>query len=212
MKDAPKHRVPQCLADAFVATQTQGTLVAYVNGGFPQVTLLPFVRTGATIELHCVQLDPTFAAIKQNPRVAFLVSEYLTVFPSKWVDPEDGGRGSTVYRAVNFECTAKYETDPSAVAEALTRLLAVREPQAPHGNIVDGERYGSRLRQLACLRLTVINSQAKFKIAPAGASEGPQRGNVARQLRLRNLPGDANAARWIEHYNGLRNADGSWSA
>ena len=45
----PKHRIPQSLADDFVATQKQGTLSAQVEGGFPQMTLLPFIRTGDAI-------------------------------------------------------------------------------------------------------------------------------------------------------------------
>lgn len=211
MKDAPKHRIPQSLADAFVATQKQGTLAAHAGDGFPQMTLLPFIRTGDLIELHCVQADPTFKALRQNPKVAFLVSEYLGVFPSRWADPEDGGRGSTIYRAVNFECLATYDTSPDAVAAALTKLLSVYEPGAPKGHITDGPVYGARLRQLAALRLQVVATQAKFKIGPAGADERARRGNVARELRLRDGPGDANAAQWIDHYNGLRNDDGSWS-
>jgi hypothetical protein len=211
MKDAPKHRIPQKLADEFVATQKQGTLSAQAEGGFPQMTLLPFLRTGDLIELHCVQADPTFKALKQNPKVAFLVSEYLGTFPSRWADPEDGGRGSTVYRAVNFECIATYDTNPEAVAAALTKLLSVYEPGAPKGHITDGPVYGARLRQLAALRLEVVNTQAKFKIGPAGADETARRANVAAELRRRNEPGDANAAHWINTYNKLRNPDGSWS-
>ena len=211
MKDAPKHRVPGRLADEFVASQKQGTLVASVEGGFPQVTLLPFVRTGDLIELHCVQLDPTFNALCRNPRVAFLVSEYLSVFPSSWVDPEDGARGSTVFRAVNFECIASVDTKPAVVAAALTRMLAVYEPDAPNGKIVDGNRYGGRLRQLAYVALRIVGSQAKFKIGPAGADERSRRAAVAASFRQRNLPGDANAADWIDYYNELRRSDGSWS-
>jgi hypothetical protein len=211
MKDAPKHRVPLSLADAFVAGQKQGTLAAQVEGGFPQMTLLPFIKTGKLIELHCVQADPTFRALKQNPTVAFLVSQYLSVFPSRWADPEDGGRGSTIYRAVNFECHATYDTSPDAVAGALTKLLSVYEPGAPKGHITDGEQYGARLRQLASVRLEIVNVQAKFKIGPAGAEERGRRANVAAELRRRNDPGDAEAAHWIDHYNELRNEDGSWS-
>ena len=211
MKDAPKHHIPTKLADDFVATQKQGTLSASVEGGFPQMTLLPFIRTGDLIELHCVQADPTFRALRENPRVAFLVSEYLGVYPSCWADPEDGGRGSTVFRAVNFECLATYDTSPEAVAQALTKLLSVYEPGAPKGTIEDGVVYGARLRMLASVRLQVVNSQAKFKIGPAGADETARRANVASELRRRNLAGDANAAHWIDYYNGLRNEDGSWS-
>jgi len=43
------------------------------------------------------------------------------------------------------------------------------------------------------------------------ANETARRANVAGELRRRNLPGDANAAHWIDYYNGLRNQDGSWS-
>ena len=212
MKDAPKHQVPLRLADAFVASQRQGTLVASVEGGFPQVTLLPFIKDGDTIHLHCVQLDPTFQALCKNPRVAFLVSEFLGVFPSDWVDPDDGGRGSTVYRAVNFECIASYDTSPDAVAAALTRLLAGYEPGAPNGSIRDDERYGGRLRQLAAVTLRIVGYQAKFKIGPAGADERERRAAVARAFRRRNLPGDANAAEWIDYYNEQRLPDGRWSS
>jgi hypothetical protein len=211
MKDAPKHQVPQRLADAFVASQKQGTLAASVEGGFPQMTLLPFLKVGDVIEVHCVQLDPTFQALRHNPRVAFLVSEFLGVFPSHWVDQADGGRGSTVYRAVNFECMASYDTNPDAVAAALTRLLSVYEPGAPNGAIRNDEVYGGRLQQLAAVKLKILGSQAKFKIGPAGAEETARRANVARELRLRNLPGDDKAAHWIDYYNGLRREDGSWS-
>lgn len=211
MKDAPKHRIPQRLADEFVATRKQGTLAAQVEGGFPQLTLLPFVKTGDLIELHCVQADPTFRALRENPRVAFLVSDYLGVFPSRWADPDDGGRGSTVFRAVNFECLATWDTHPDAVARALTRLLSVYEPGAPHGHIVDGPVYGARLRQLASVRLQVTASQAKFKIGPAGADETARRANVAARFRHRDQPGDQAAAHWIDYYNSLRKEDGSWS-
>ena len=211
MKDAPKHHIPQKLADDFVATQKQGTLSASVEGGFPQMTLLPFIKTGDLIEIHCVKADPTFRALCENPKVAFLVSEYLGVYPSVWADPEDGGRGSTVYRAVNFECLATYDTSPQAVAKALTKLLSVYEPGAPKGAIEDGPVYGARLRMLVSVQLQIVKSQAKFKIGPAGADETARRTNVASELRRRNLPGDANAAYWIDRYNSLRNKDGSWS-
>ena len=97
------------------------------------------------------------------------------------------------------------------MAAALTKLLSVYEPGAPKGQITDGPVYGARLRQLAALRLEVVNTQAKFKIGPAGADETARRANVAAELRRRGEPGDANAAHWIDFYNKLRNPDGSWS-
>ncbi len=211
MKDAPNHRVPHALADEFVASQKQGVLAAYAEGGFPRLSLLPFVRDGDMIEMHCVQLDPTFQALCRNPHVTFMVSDYLGTYPSEWVDPNDGGRGSTVFRAVSFDCLAEYDTEPAAVAAGLTRLLSVYEPGARHGTITDGEVYGTRLRQLALLKLRIVATQAKFKIGPPGPGERSRRANVAAQFRKRGQPGDIEAARWIEYYNELRREDGSWS-
>ena len=211
MKDAPKHRVPQALADAFVASQKQGTLAAYAEGGFPRLSLLPFVKDGDSIEMHCVQLDPTFQALCRNPHVTFMVSDYLGTYPSEWVDSNDGGRGSTIFRAVSFDCLAEHDTDPATVAAALPRLLSVYEPDAPHGTIEDGDVYGARLRQLAVVRLRIVATQAKFKIGPPGTDETGRRANVAAQLRKRGEPGDAEAARWIDYYNTLRRDDGTWS-
>ena len=211
MKDAPKHRVPQALADAFVASQKQGTLAAYAKGGFPRLSLLPFVKDGDSIEMHCVQLDPTFQALCRNPHVTFMVSDYLGTYPSEWVDSNDGGRGSTIFRAVSFDCLAEHDTDPATVAAALTRLLSVYEPDAPHGTIEDGDVYGARLRQLALVRLRIVATQAKFKIGPPGADEKGRRANVAAQLRKRGQPGDFEAAHWIDYYNALRRDDGTWS-
>jgi len=41
-------------AEAFVAGQRHGYLIATAPGGHPQVSLLPFVKRGDAIELHCV--------------------------------------------------------------------------------------------------------------------------------------------------------------
>ena len=46
------------------------------------------------------------------------------------------GGESTVFRAVNFECVATYDTNPQAVAQALTRLLSVYEAGTPKGTII----------------------------------------------------------------------------
>jgi predicted FMN-binding regulatory protein PaiB len=212
VRNAPKHQIPDYLADEFVAGQKHGTLIATSEDGFPQVTILPFLRGGDTIEIHCVQADPTFAALRANPRVTFFVSDYLTYHPYDWVDPVDRARVSIAYRAVNFECSATFDLDPNSVAAALTRLVRAYEPEANYPPLPNDEFYGPRIRQLAVVQLKIIRSQAKFKIGPSGVSEGPQRANVAAELRKRALPGDERAAYWIDYYNDLRRVDGQWRA
>jgi predicted FMN-binding regulatory protein PaiB len=182
--------------EAFVRGQRHGTLVATPPGGHPLVSILPFVKTGDVIELHCVQADPTFDALRSNPLVTFLVSDYLTWTPHDFVDERDAGRATLHFRAVAYECEATWSTEPADVAAALSRLLAAYEPDAAYEPLRDGEFYGARLRRLAALRLDVRATRAKFKVGPA-VPEARKR-EVARRIRARGRPEDGRAADVIE--------------
>jgi predicted FMN-binding regulatory protein PaiB len=182
--------------EAFVREQRHGTLVATPPDGFPSVSILPFVKTGGVIELHCVQADPTFDALRRNPRVTFFVSDYLTWTPHDFVDERDAGRATLHFRAVAYECEATWSTEPSDVAAALSRLLAAYEPEGAYEPLRDSEFYGSRLRRLAALRLQVRRTRDKFKVGPA-VPEARKR-EVARRIRARGRPEDSRAADVIE--------------
>jgi hypothetical protein len=182
--------------EAFVAGQRHGTLVAVAPDGFPSVSILPFVKRGDEIELHCVQADPTFEALRRNPRVTFLVSDYLTWTPHDFVDERDAGRATLHFRAVAYECEATWSTDPADVAAALARLLAAYEPDAAYEPLRDGDPYGGRLRRLAALRLRVHATRAKFKVGPAVPDA--RKREIAARIRARGLPEDGRAADVIE--------------
>lgn len=192
--------------EAFLAGQRHGTLVAAPPDGYPSVSILPFVKRGDEIELHCVQADPTFAAVQRNPRVTFLVSDYLTWTPHDFVDERDAGRATLHFRAVAFECDATWSTEPSDVAAALARLLAAYEQDASYEPIRDGDVYGARLRRLAALRLRVRATRAKFKVGPAVPADHKR--EIARRIRARGLPEDARAADVIEASLERRSAAG----
>jgi predicted FMN-binding regulatory protein PaiB len=187
----------EAAAERFVAEMRHGTLIACSAESYPQVSILPFVKTGDMIELHCVQADPTFDAVQTNPRVTFFVSDFLAWSPHDWVNDQDAGRATLHFRAVAFECNVeRLSTDPYEVAGALSRLLAAYEPGATYKPVQMGEFYGSRLRRLATMRLHVVRRHIKFKTGPAGASETKRR--VAERLRERGQPGDMRAADVIE--------------
>ncbi len=183
-------------AEAFVASMRHGTLIAVPPGGHPQVSILPFVKEGDVIHLHCVQEDATFAAVQANPSVTFFVSDFLAFSPHDWINSEDAGRATLHFRAVTYECTATVSTEPRAVAAALRQLVSAYEPGRSYREIADDEFYGARLRRLAALRLQVVRTQAKFKVGPPGSSELKQ--EVVRHLRLRADPNDGRAADVIE--------------
>jgi transcriptional regulator len=187
----------QAAADRFVAEMRHGTLIACTTDGYPQVSILPFVKTDDVIELHCVQGDPTFDAVRANPRVTFFVSDFLAWSPHNWVSDQDGGRATLHFRAVAFECDVeRLSTDPNDVAGALSRLLAAYEPEASYEPVKTGEFYGARLNRLATMQLRIVRRHVKFKTGPAGSAETKQK--VAGRLRERGQPGDDRAADVIE--------------
>jgi predicted FMN-binding regulatory protein PaiB len=189
----------QAAADRFVAEMRHGTLIASSAEGYPQVSILPFVKTDDVIELHCVQADPTFDAVRANPRVTFFVSDFLAWSPHSWVSEQDAGRATLHFRAVAFECNAeRVSTDPDDVAGALSRLLAAYEPGASYEPMKMGEFYGPRLQRLATMKLRIVRRHIKFKTGPAGTAETKLR--VAAKLRERGQPGDLRAADVIEAY------------
>ena len=186
-------------AERFVAEMRHGTLIATSPEGYPQVSILPFVKTGDLIELHCVQADPTFDAVRANPRVTFFVSDFLAWSPHNWVNEQDAGRATLHFRAVAFECDVeRTSTDPEDVAGALSRLLAAYEPGASYEPMKMGEFYGPRLRRLATMKLRIVRRHIKFKTGPAGTVETKRR--VADKLRERGQPCDLRAADVIESY------------
>jgi len=187
----------QATADRFVAEMRHGTLIACAAEGYPQVSILPFVKTDDVIELHCVQGDPTFDAVQADPHVTFFVSDFLAWSPHNWVDDHDAGRATLHFRAVAFECVVeRVSTNPTDVAGALSRLVAAYEPGASYEPVKMGEFYGARLKRLATMRLRIVRRHVKFKTGPAGSVETKRK--VADRLRERRQPGDLRAADVIE--------------
>jgi len=183
-------------AESFVAGQRHGYLIATAPGGHPQVSVLPFVKQGDQIELHCVQEDETFAAVRANPLVTFFVSDFLAFSRHDWVEPLNASRATLNFKAVSYACEATTSTDPRDVAAALKTLLELYEPGAEYEPLRDGDFYGSRLRRLGVVRLRILDTEAKFKVGPAAPAAIKRQ--VIAGLRGRGEPGDCRAADVIE--------------
>jgi transcriptional regulator len=198
--DSERYQAETALVDEFVTGQRHGTLIATAPDGFPQASILPFVKTGDEIELHCVQADATFAALQANPKATFLVSDFLAFSRHDWIEPENAARATLHFRAVLFECTAELSTDPDDVSAALSRLLSTFEPDATNFRpLQNDDFYGPMVRRLATVRLTIQRTQAKFKVGPSSGGDELKR-KIAQHLRQRGEPNDARAADVIEQY------------
>jgi len=193
MYDSRKYRpTDPALADEFLAAQRHATLMACAPGAAPQASILPYLFTDPdTVELHCVQADATFAAVRANAAVSLLVSDYLAATPHHWVDPVDGSQSTLHFEAVLLHGTATVTTEPAEVAAALARLVEHVGHGPDYAPVVDDERYGPQLRRLAVVRIHVLERQVKFKV---GSGDIDRRTHLAEQLRARDEPGDRRAA------------------
>ena len=93
--------------DAFVSEQFCGKLIASDAQGFPQVSLLPFVRQGDALEVHMVQDDPTCVALRHAGRGAFLFDEPLAFTPHHVVSDDVASFATLHFLAVLFRIEAE---------------------------------------------------------------------------------------------------------
>ena len=190
--------------DAFVAEQFCGKVIATDAEGYPHVSLLPFVREGEVIEVHMVQADPTFAALRACRRGAFVVDEPLAFTPHHVVSERVAMYATLHFRAVVFHVEAEVSVDPADVAAALERLMARYEPGSDWEAVADGPTYGPHLRRLAVARLRIVGVEAKFKLAQNRTPD--ERERLLAFLRARGLEGDARAERRIHAATGAAGA------
>ncbi len=118
--------------------------------GFPSVSILPFLKDGGFLELHCVRADPTFVALQVHRRVAFVVSESL------------GRPETSPVRSVRYSCEATWSTKPSDVAATLRRMVALHDGPRPDEPL-EGTTFSSpQLARLATVRLRILETEATF--------------------------------------------------
>ena len=108
--------IPRDDVDRLVQSQELARLVTVGDDGMPHVGLYPFVYDGKTLDLHLVRSDEQIKDLKARPRCVLEVDEVLAVIPSYWVHPEYAGAATAYHRTVIFECEARVEEDPDAVA------------------------------------------------------------------------------------------------
>jgi predicted FMN-binding regulatory protein PaiB len=181
----------------FVDGQELGRLLTVGADGVPHIGLYPFVRDGAAIDLHLVREDELAVDLAARPQCVFEVDEVLGVIPSYWVHAEYGGSATAYHRTVIFECRATVVEDPAAVAAQQVRLLARYQPEGGFRPLDPGDPlYRGALRTLAAVRLEVLRTRVKFKLAQNRPPEARRR--VIAELRKRGRPMDARAADAIE--------------
>lgn len=189
--------IPTAEVEAFLDAQELGRLITVGADGVPHVGLYPFVRSGATVDLHVVREDEVAVDLRARPRCVFEVDEPLGVIPSYWVHAEYGGSATAYHRTVIFECSATVVDEPAAVAAQQQRLMARYQPEGGFRAIDPADPlYRGALRQLAAVRLTVDRVRTKFKL---GQNRPPEtRRKIIQFLRERGRPNDARAAAALE--------------
>jgi predicted FMN-binding regulatory protein PaiB len=185
--------IPRADVDRFVQSQEMARLVTVGDDAVPHVGLYPFVYDGKLFDLHLVRSDEQIKDLKSRSRCAIEVDEVLAVIPSYWVHADYAGAATAYHRTVIFECEARVEEDPSAVAGQQERLLARYQPEGGFRSLDPADPlYRGAMAQLAAVRLEIIRWRAKFKLGQNRPAEARRR--VIAELRRRGRPNDGRAA------------------
>jgi uncharacterized protein len=185
--------VPRDEVDRLVQSQELARLVTVGDDGMPHVGLYPFVYDGKTLDLHLVRSDEQIKDLKARARCVLEVDEVLAVIPSYWVHSEYAGAATAYHRTVIFECEARLEEDPDAVAAQQRRLLARYQPEGGFRPLdPTNPLYRGAMAQLAAVTLQITGWRAKFKLGQNRPVEA--RRQVIAELRRRGRPNDGRAA------------------
>jgi uncharacterized protein len=185
--------IPRDEIDRLVQSQELARLVTVGDDAMPHVGLYPFVYDGTTLDLHLVRSDEQIKDLKARPRCVLEVDEVLAVIPSYWVHAEYAGAATAYHRTVIFECEARVEEDPEAVAAQQQRLLARYQPEGGFRPLdPNNPLYRGAMAQLAAVTLQITRWRAKFKLAQNRPVEA--RRQVIAELRKRGRPNDGRAA------------------
>ena len=185
--------IPRDDVDRLVQSQELARLVTVGDDAMPHVGLYPFVYDGKTLDLHLVRSDEQIKDLKARPRCVLEVDEVLAVIPSYWVHSEYAGAATAYHRTVIFECEARVEEDPEAVAAQQQRLLARYQPEGGFRPLdPNNPLYRGAMAQLAAVTLQINRWRAKFKLGQNRPVEA--RRQVIAELRKRGRPNDGRAA------------------
>jgi predicted FMN-binding regulatory protein PaiB len=189
--------IPRAEVDRFVRSQEMARLVTVGEDSVPHVGLYPFVYDGKTLDLHLVRSDEQIKDLKSRSRCVLEVDEVLAVIPSYWVHPEYAGAATAYHRTVIFDCDARVEEEPVAVAAQQQRLLARYQPEGGFRALDPADPlYRGAMAQLAAVRLEIIGWRAKFKLGQNRPAEARRR--VIAELHKRGRPGDERAAEALQ--------------
>ena len=189
--------IPRDEVDRFVQSQELSRLITVGDDSVPRVGLYPFIYDRKHVDLHLVRSDEQIEDLKARPRCVLEVDEVLAVIPSYWVHAEYGGSATAYHRTVIFECEARVEEDPAAVAAQQRRLLARYQPEGGFRPVDPGDPlYRGAMAQLAAVSLEIIRSRAKFKLGQNRPAEARRR--VIAELRKRGRPSDGRAAEALQ--------------
>ena len=200
--------IPRAEVDRFVQSQEMARLVTVGDDSVPHVGLYPFVYDGERLDLHLVRSDEQIKDLKSRSRCVLEVDEVLAVIPSYWVHPEYAGAATAYHQTVIFECDARIEEEPLAVAAQQQRLLARYQPEGGFRALDPTDPlYRGAMAQLAAVRLEIIGWRAKFKLGQNRPAEARRR--VIAELRKRGRPGDGRAAEALQWTIDSRGARGT---
>jgi len=193
--------------DAFLDEVAAAEVVTAGQEGYPEATLMPFVRDGDRLLLHMARANPHWRSIAPGmPALAIVLGAQAYVSPSWYASKAEHGRVVPTwdYSAVHIYGRATVHDDEGWARRVVGLLTSKHERSRPHPWSVDdapAEYVERQLKAIVGVELRVERLEAKAKLSLDRSSDdfrgvvegleregGPRGTEVARSMRAVRSP------------------------
>lgn len=169
-----------------------GRLATAGRDGYPYVTPVNFVFYNGVIYFHCALQGEKLDNIAADDRVCFQVDIPLAYLDLAYAPERPACQVHQFYHCVIIRGRAEIVADLKEKVTALNALMAAHEAQ-PDFSAITAETPAVALCAVVAVRPESITGKSDL----AQKKNDEERGRIARYLRRRDLPGDAEAARLL---------------
>ena len=180
----------------FAKTQDYATLITHFKNDV-QIGLFNPLFQENKLYLHLNKNDVQIRQLNENPQAKLTFTEILTLIPSYWVDPNDGGKATMYYRHLELQCSSKIYNETTELLPILQKMLQHYQNEGGYQPLaINSKIYQSAFATLSIVELTPKKQRTRWKLGQNLPIE--KRKEIVAKLIARGKPSDLKAAQLIE--------------
>lgn len=180
----------------FAKTQDYTTLIIHFKNDV-RIGLFNPLFQEKKVYLHLNKNDIQIRQPNENPQAKLTFTEILTLIPSYWIDPNDGGKATMYYRHLELQYSSKVYNKTTELLPILQKMLQHYQNEGAYQPLtINNKLYQSAFATLNIVELKPQKQQTRWKLGQNLPIE--KRKEIIAKLTARNKPDDLKSAKLIE--------------